>query len=160
MTLSRIYFIVIRPKGANMTKKAKTFSDNYYIQESWIRRQIDSIKEDSFVDLDKAREEIEKAGIAAFASPDDIDLFREKHLSDIGKTKLSSSLRTHKKRQMRKLTTRRLDIDISLPAYLALETLVQEQGLTKIQLIERLVLEEKKKSDEVSDSVTTNNLIL
>lgn len=137
-----------------MTITAKTFSENYDIQESWIRRQVESFKEDSFVNLELARKEIEEAGITAFATPKDIDTFRNKHLSDIGKKKLSSSLRTYKKRNIRRLTTRRLDIDISLPAYLALEFLVQEQGLTKIQLIERLVLKEKEKSDEICDSVT------
>jgi macrodomain Ter protein organizer (MatP/YcbG family) len=137
-----------------MTKAINTFSDNYDIQESWIRRQVDSFKDDSFVDLELAKNEIEDAGIAAFATPKDVDVFRSKHLSDIGLKRLSSALRTYKKRSIRRLTTRRLDIDISLPAYLALEALVREQELTKIQLIERLVLDEKEKSDNVCDSVT------
>lgn len=138
-----------------MTKTTNTFSDNYDIQESWINRQIDSFKDDSFIDLELAKSEIEEAGITAFATPKDVEAFRNKHLSKLGMERLSSALRTYKKRSARRLTTRRLDIDIALPAYLALETLVREQGLTKIQLIERLVLEEKEKSDEICDSVTS-----
>ena len=140
-----------------MTHLVSTFSENHDIQESWIRRQIDSLKVGSFIDLDIARDEIEAAGISAFATPECVDIFREKHLSVIGKKKLSSSLRTYKKRNTRRLTTRRLDIDISLPAYLALEALVRELDITKIQLIEQLVLEEKEKSDIICDSVTNYN---
>jgi len=140
-----------------MTKITNTFSDNYDIQESWIRRQLDSFKDASFVDLELAKREIEEAGIVAFATPKDVDVFRSKHLSDIGMKRLSSALRTYKKRSIRRLTTRRLDIDISLPAYLALEGLVRNQGVTKIELIERLVLDEKEKLDNICDSVTEYN---
>ncbi len=138
-----------------MTKTTNTFSDNYDIQESWINRQIDSFKDDSFIDLELAKSEIEEAGITVFATPKDVEAFRNKHLSKQGMERLSSALRTYKKRNTRRLTTRRLDIDISLPAYHALETLVRELGITKIQLIERLILEEKEKSDEICDSVTS-----
>ena len=137
-----------------MSKKTTTFEQHHDIQESWIRRQIDNLKNDSFIDLGLARKEIEEAGITAFATPEDVDIFRNEHLSELGVKRLSSSLRTYKKRIARRLTTRRLDLDISLPAYLALETLVREQGLTKMQLIERLVLEEKEKFDASCDSVT------
>ncbi len=131
-----------------MTKRVTAFDGHYDIQEAWIRRQIDHFKHDSFVDLYLAQKEIEEAGISAFATPEETAKFREKHLSKSGKTKLSSSLRTYKKRHNRKLTTRRLDIDISLPAYLALESLVKELGLTKIQLIEQLILERKEKQNK------------
>lgn len=128
-----------------MPKVAKIFNDYYDIQESWIRRQIIDFKHDSFIDFDLAKKEIEDAGIAAFANAKTVDEFRDNHLSDIGKKKLSSSLRTYKKRHNRKLTTRRLDIEISKSAYLALELLVNESALTKTQFIEKLILKERKK---------------
>jgi len=134
--------------GGNMTKKVTAFDGHYDIQESWIRRQIDRFKHDSFVDLYIAQKEIETAGITAFASPKETAKFREKHLSKSGKAKLSSSLRTYKKRNNQKLTTRRLDLNISLPAHIALEALASELRLTKTQLIEQLILDRRKKQTE------------
>jgi len=139
-----------------MTKKVTAFEKYFDIQEQWIRGQIEHFKYDSFIDLHLAQKEIEEAGITAFATSSDISNFRDKHLSGVGKKKLSSSLRTFKKRQNRKITTRRLDINISRSAYIALEALLREQGITKIQLIERLLLEEKARSDEECDSVIRN----
>lgn len=37
-----------------MTITTKAFSENYDIQESWIRRHIESFKEDSFVNIELA----------------------------------------------------------------------------------------------------------
>lgn len=133
--------------GDKMNNCATAFTENYYFQEKWIRGQIEHAKHDSFVDLYIAEKEIDDAGIVAFACPSDTDSFRDKHLSDVGKRKLSSSLRTFKKRQNRRLVTKRLDIDISRPASLALEILVKDSGLTKIQVIEQLLLEAKAKKD-------------
>lgn len=131
-----------------MTKKVTAFDDHFHIQEAWIRRQIDYFKHDSFVDLYLAQKEIEEAGITAFATPDETAKFIEKHLSKSGKTKLSSSLRTYKKRNNQKLTKRRLDLNISLPAHLALEALVTDLEMTKTQLIEQLILERREKQTE------------
>jgi len=147
VTRSQIYFIVIRNRGGCMPQKKTVFAEHYEIQESWIRRQIEHSKEDSFINQSLALKEIDEAGIAAFASPYDVDKFRDKHLSESGKRKLSSTLRTFKKRQNKMLTTQRLDIDISQPAYLALEAITREQKVTKIKLIERLLLEEKTRSE-------------
>ncbi|MFT6905945.1 MAG: macrodomain Ter protein organizer (MatP/YcbG family) [Oleiphilaceae bacterium] len=133
-----------------MPKVANIFNDYYYIQESWIRRQINNLKGDSFVDLSLAKKEIEDAGLVAFVDLKSIEQFREKHLSEIGKKKLSVTLRTYKKRENRKLTTKRLDIDISLHAHLALKNLVIESGLTKIQIIEQLLLQERE--NQINDA--------
>ena len=127
-----------------MPKIVNIFNDYYDVQESWIRRQIDNLKYDSFVDLSIAEKEIEDAGLIAFVDHKSIEQFREKHLSEIGKKKLSATLRTYKKRENRKLTTKRLDIDISLQAHITLKNMVMESGLTKIQVIEQLLLQEKK----------------
>jgi len=131
-----------------MTRRVTAFDDCYHIQEAWIRRQIDHFKHDSFVDLYLAQKEIEEAGITAFATPKETAKFREKHLSKSGKTKLFSSLRTYKKRNNQKLTTRRLDLNISLSAHLALGSLATELELTKTQLIEQLILERREKQTE------------
>ena len=128
-----------------MTKRVTAFDDHYDIQEAWMRRQIDHLKHDSFVDLYIAQKEIETAGITAFATYEETAKFREKHLSRSGKNKLSSSLRTYKKRNNQKLTTRRLDLNISLSAHVALETLASELELTKTQLIEQLILDRREK---------------
>jgi macrodomain Ter protein organizer (MatP/YcbG family) len=130
------------------------FNEFYDIQESWIRRQITDLKYDSFVDLHIARNQIEDEGITAFNNFTSIDQFREQHLSKSGKNKLSSTLRTYKKRNKRKLTTKRLDIDISLSAHLALAALISESGLTKTQIIEQLILNERNKQIEFCDTVT------
>jgi macrodomain Ter protein organizer (MatP/YcbG family) len=130
------------------------FNEFYDIQESWIRRQLTDLKYDSFVDLDIARNQIEDEGITAFNNFKYIDQFREHHLSKSGKNKLSSTLRTYKKRNKRKLTTKRLDIDISLSAHMALGALISESGLTKIQIIEQLILNERDKQIESCDTVT------
>jgi len=137
-----------------MAKAINTLNDNYDIQESWIRRQIDSLKYDSFIDLKGAKSEIEDLGIAAFATPHDVNAFRKKYLSELGIKRLSSLLRTNKKRYIRRQVTQRLDIDLSKQAYIALEALVRKKRITKIQLIEQLILEEKEKSDIFCDSVT------
>ena len=137
-----------------MAKAIKTLYDNYDIQESWIRRQINSLKYDSFIDLKGAKSEIEELGIAAFATPHDVNVFRKRYLSELGIKRLSSSLRTNKKRYIRRQVTQRLDIDLSKQAYIALEALVRKKRITKIQLIEQLILEEKEKSDIFCDSVT------
>ena len=129
-----------------MTKAINTFSENHDVQESWILRQIDSFKDDSFIDLGLARKEIEEAGITAFATPEWVDNFRDKHLSDMGMKKLSSSLRTHKKRSARRLTARRLDIDICVKTHITLQAMVKESGLTKIEFIEQLILKERKRT--------------
>jgi macrodomain Ter protein organizer (MatP/YcbG family) len=130
------------------------FNEFYDIQESWIRRQITDLKYDSFVDLHIARNQIEDEGIVAFNNFKSIDQFREQYLSKNGKNKLSSTLRTYKKRNKRKLTTKRLDIDISLSAHLALAALISESGLTKIQIIEQLILNERDKQIKYCDTVT------
>jgi macrodomain Ter protein organizer (MatP/YcbG family) len=95
-----------------------------------------------------AQKEIEDAGITAFSTPEKTTEFREKYLSKSGKTKLSSSLRTYKKRNSQKLTRRQLDLNISLPAHIALETLASELELTKTQLIEQLILDRREKQSE------------
>lgn len=128
-----------------MSKAINIFNEYYDVQEAWIRRQITDLKHDSFINFHLAEKEIEEAGITAFATFKSIDQFRDEHLSIIGDKKLSSSLRTHKKRSNRKLTTRRLDIDISRAAYIALESLVKQSGLSKIQIVEQLLLQEKQK---------------
>lgn len=128
-----------------MSKTNNIFNEYYDIQEAWIRRQIINLKYDSFVDFYLAQKEIEEAGITAFATFKSVEKFRNEHLSSIGKKKLSSSLRTYKKRNNRKLTVRRLDIDISKSAHLALESLVNQSGLSKIQIIEQLLLQEREK---------------
>lgn len=67
-------------KGANINKAKNTFGENYDLQESWIRRQIESLKNDSFIDLDLAINEIEDAGITAFATQvDDEALVKTPH---------------------------------------------------------------------------------
>ena len=109
MTRSRKGFLVIFQIGGNMTKRITVFDDHYYIQEAWIIRQIHHFKHESFVDLYLAQEEIEEAGITAFATPEETAKFREKHLSRSGKAKLASALRTYKKRSNQKLTTREFD---------------------------------------------------
>tara|TARA_R110001583_G_scaffold60750_2_gene180195 strand:- start:99 stop:518 length:420 start_codon:yes stop_codon:yes gene_type:complete len=139
-----------------MTKAINTLHDNYDIQESWIRRQIDSLKYDSFIDLKGAQSEIEDLGIAAFATPHDVNTFRKRYLSELGIKRLSSLLRTNKKRYIRRQVTQRLDIDLSKQAYIALEILVRKKRMTKIQLIEQLILEEKEKLDIFCDSVTND----
>ncbi|WP_028865591.1 hypothetical protein [Psychromonas aquimarina] len=128
-----------------MAKVVNIFNDYYDIQESWIRRQIDNLKYDSFIDLNAAKKEIEGAGLVAFVDHHSLQQFRESNLSVTGKKKLSAALRTYKKRDNRKLTTRRLDIDISLQAHQVLETMAAESGLTKIQIIEQLLLNEREK---------------
>ncbi|WP_435235284.1 hypothetical protein ACR30L_16190 [Psychromonas sp. PT13] len=130
-----------------MSKSTSTFSAYYDIQESWLRKQVKDLKDDSFIDLDLAREEIENAGITAFANHAVIDKFREEHLSKRGKDRLSSALRTYKKRENRRLTTRRLDIDISVEADTALKVMVKESGLTKIEFLEQLILKEREKQN-------------
>lgn len=130
-----------------MSKSTSTFNDYYDVQESWIRKQISNLKSDSFIDFDIAREEIESAGITAFANQTVIDKFRDDHLSKVGKDRLSSALRTYKKRENRRLTTRRLDIDISVEADTALRVMVKESGLTKIEFLERLILKERQKAE-------------
>lgn len=131
-----------------MTQRTTVFDDLHHNQEVWIRGQLDHLKYDSFVDFDIAKKEIEDAGITAFATPEETAKFRKKHLSKSGKAKLSSSLRTYKKRNNHKLTKRRLDLNISLPAHLALETLATDLELTKTQLIEQLILERREKQAE------------
>lgn len=131
-----------------MSKSTSTLNKYYDVQESWIRKQVKDLKGDSFIDLDLASKEIENAGIAAFANPAAIDKFREDHLSKIGKDRLSSALRTHKKRYNRRLTTRRLDIDISVAADTALKIMVKQSGLTKIEFIEQFILKERKKQTD------------
>ena len=133
-----------------MPKSTSTFNNYYDIQESWIRKQVKDLKGDSFIDLDLASEEIENAGITAFANHAVIDKFREDHLSKIGKTRLSSALRTYKKREKRRLTTRRLDIEISVKADTALKVMAKESKLTKIEFLERLILKEREK--KISDA--------
>ena len=127
-----------------MSKISSVFSSYYDIQESWIQRQINNLKYDSFIDLSIAKQEIEDAGLVAFIDNKSIEQFREKHLSKIGKERLSSTLRTYKKRENRRLTTKRLDLNISRSAYIALESLVDESGLTKTQFIEHLILKERE----------------
>ena len=128
-----------------MPKSTNTFNKYYDIQESWFRKPVKDLKADSFIDLDLASEEIKNAGITAFANHAVVDKFREDHLSKIGKNRLSSALRTYKKRESRRLTTRRLDIEISLEAHTALQVMVKESGLTKIQFLEQLILKEREK---------------
>ena len=126
-----------------MSKVSNIFSSYYDIQESWIQRQINDLKYDSFIDLSSAKQEIEDAGLVAFVDNQSIELFREKHLSKVGKERLSSTLRTYKKRESRRLTRKRLDLDISRSAYTALELLVEESGLTKAQFIEHLIFKKR-----------------
>ena len=133
-----------------MPKSTSTFNNYYDIQESWIRKQVKDLKGDSFINLDLASEEIENAGITAFANHSEIDKFREEHLSKIGRNRLSSALRTYKKREKRRLTTRRLDIEISVKADTALKVMAKESGLTKIEFLERLILKEREK--KISDA--------
>ena len=127
-----------------MAKVARIFSNYYDIQESWIQRQINDLKYDSFIDLSTAKQEIENAGLVAFVDNKSIELFREKHLSKLGKERLSATLRTYKKRENRRLTSKRLDLDISRSAYIALEALAKQSELTKTQLIEQLILKERE----------------
>ena len=127
-----------------MSKVASIFNDYYDVQESWIGRQINDFKDDSFIDLSMAKKEIEDAGLVAFVNHESIDQFRDKHLSKIGKNKLSATLRTYKKREKRRLTIQRLDVDISRKVYVALDSLVKDSGNTKIQIIEQLILKERE----------------
>ncbi|WP_372882956.1 RepB family protein [Psychromonas sp.] len=126
-----------------MPNSLNTFNKYYDVQESWIRRQIDNLKDDSFIDLGLAKKEIEDAGITAFSDYTVIGKFRDDHLSAIGKKRLSSTLRTYKKRKTHKLTTKRLDLDISLESHIALQSLVKESGITRIEIIEKLILQER-----------------
>lgn len=127
-----------------MPKVASIFNNYYDIQESWIGRQINNFKSDSFIDLSMAKKEVEDAGLVAFVNHESIDQFRDKHLSKAGKNRLSATLRTYKKREKRRLTTQRLDLNISRKAYIALDSLARDSGLTKIQIIEQLILKERE----------------
>jgi len=126
-----------------MSKVASIFNHYYDIQESWIERQVKDFKSDSFIDLSIVQKEIEDAGLVVFVNHESIDLFREKHLSKIGKKRLSATLRTHKKLEKHSSTVKRLDLFISRKSFADLEYLVSESGLTKIQIIEQLISKER-----------------
>jgi len=70
-----------------MTNKTTIYAEYDDIQENWIRRQIESSKHDSFINQAITQKEIKKAGIAYFATPEVIDMFRDKHLFRIREKK-------------------------------------------------------------------------
>lgn len=108
-------------------------------QYSWMERQIEAVKEDSFVNFNLARDKFNE-GIISHYSPDSIHYFRNRFLSDTGKSRLYMALRAKKKRHNDKFHSKvRIEFVVDQETYQKLTDLTKEGAGTNKQTLIRLI---------------------
>jgi hypothetical protein len=133
-------------------KKTELLKTDHQVQLNWLDNQIAKIVNDgakSFSNVDVAERAYNKMMKESLITSDsDIEHFVSIYLSEIGITKLVTTLRVYKKRN----STERLQVEITSSNKSRLNQLVTTSGKTKIEIINYLIanadLEELHKWDE------------
>ena len=120
-------------------KKAELLKTEHHVQLTWLDNQMVKIANDgakAFVNADVAERAYNKMKKESLiVSDSDIEHFISVHLSQIGLTKLVTTLRVYKKRNF----TDRLQVEITKGNKIRLEQLVKLSGKTKIEIINQLI---------------------
>lgn len=130
--------------------------ENLYLNQiNWIVKQIESCKDDSFSDLELARSKMGKITILRLEknqpkrqlqrnlklAESNLHGFRNSFLSELGFSKLNTTLKVARKRLLDKETgSKKLDVTVSPEVFEKLNEIVNDTGLTKTALIEELIL--------------------
>jgi hypothetical protein len=133
-------------------KKAELLKTDHQVQLNWLDNQIAKIANEggkSFSNSDVAERAYNKMiNESLITSDSDIEHFVSIYLSEIGLTKLVTTLRVYKKRN----STERLQVEITSSNKIRLNQLVKISGKTKIEIINYLItnadLEEFQKLEE------------
>lgn len=133
-------------------KKAELLKTEHQVQLKWLDNQIAKIANDganSFSNPDVAERAYNKMLTdSLITSANDIEHFVSIHLSEIGITKLVTTLRVYKKRN----SSERLQVEITRSNKSRLNQLVKTSGKTKIEIINHLIanadVEEFQKLEE------------
>jgi hypothetical protein len=133
------------------------FTDNtlYQNQINWIIKQIENCKDDSFNDLEKARSKMGDITMIRLEkkqpkrqlqsnlklAENNLHGFRNSFLSESGFSKLNTTLKVARKRFLDKEAgSKNLDVTVSQEVFEKLNEIVNDLGLTKTALIEKLIL--------------------
>ena len=120
-------------------KKAALLKTEHQVQLNWLDNQIAKIANDgakSFANVDVAERAYNKMKKESLITSDsDIEHFISVYLSEIGMTKLITTLRVYKKRN----NTERLQVEITTSNKSRLNQLVTSSGKTKIEIINDLI---------------------
>ena len=129
--------------------------DLYQNQINWIIKQIESCKDDSFNDLEKARSKMDSLAVIQLGkgqskeqlqcnlmlAEKNLHGFRNSFLSGSGFKKLNTTLKVARKRLADKETgSKKLDVTVSPKVFEKLNEFVKDTGLTKTALIEEMIL--------------------
>ena len=133
-------------------KKAELLKTEHHVQINWLDNQIAKIANDgakSFLNADVAERAYNKMiNESLITSDNDVEHFVSTYLSEIGLTKLVTTLRVYKKRN----STERLQVEITTNNKSRLNQLVKISGKTKIEIINQLIahadLDEFQKLEE------------
>lgn len=120
-------------------KKAELLKTDHQVQLNWLDNQIAKITNEggkSFSNADVAERAYNKMiNESLITSDSDIEHFVSIYLSEIGLTKLVTTLRVYKKRN----STERLQVEITSSNKIRLNQLVKISGKTKIEIINYLI---------------------
>lgn len=120
-------------------KKAELLKTDHQVQLNWLDNQIAKIANDgakSFSNAYVAERAYNKMiNESLITSDSDIEHFVSIYLSEIGLTKLVTTLRVYKKRN----STERLQVEITSSNKIRLNQLVKISGKTKIEIINYLI---------------------
>jgi hypothetical protein len=119
-------------------KKFELFKTEHQVQLRWLDNQIAKIVNDgakSFLNADVAERAYEVMKKSLIISDNEIEHFVSVYLSEVGVTKLVTTLRVYKKRN----SAERLQVEITTSNKTRLDRIVKLSGKTKIQIINQLI---------------------
>lgn len=119
-------------------KKFELFKTEHQVQLRWLDNQIAKIVNDgakSFLNADVAERAYEMMKKSLIISDNEIEHFVSVYLSEVGVTKLVTTLRVYKKRN----SAERLQVEITTSNKTRLDRIVKLSGKTKIQIINQLI---------------------
>lgn len=119
-------------------KKSELLKTEHEVQLNWLDNQMSNIENDgakSFSNADVAERSYNQMKKNLIVSGNKIEHFVSVYLSEIGLTKLVTTLRVHKKRIFKD----RLQVEITKSNKSRLDQLVKLSGKTKIEIINKLI---------------------
>ena len=120
-------------------KKVELLKTEHEVQLKWLDNQISKVANDgakSFSNVDVAERAYNKmVSDSLITNTNDVEHFISTHLSEIGLTKLVTTLRVYKKRN----SSERLQVEITRSNKSRLNQLVKASGKTKIEIINHLI---------------------
>jgi macrodomain Ter protein organizer (MatP/YcbG family) len=145
-----------------MTKALTHLKENHNVQLKWLSNQFtktDPItnKNDAFLNSDSASRAFLKLNENLIVSDSDVEHFVSVYLSKSGLTKLKTTLRIYKKRQLDKATSRpKRKLDVTLYAHTMdrLDHLANISGKTKIDVITQLIEQSADSDFKIDVSVS------